>query len=190
MPILGVIASSRLAAPLVGDFESIATVSVGSGGAASAEFTSIPATYTHLQIRAIVRGADSSSNKNIYIQFNSDTGSNYSWHLLAGNGSSASAGADFSVTAIAPQRMPANTSTAGLFGAVVADVLDYANTNKNKTVRTLAAFDDNAGGYGSIFRLTSGLWMDTDAVTSIQMFMNIGNIAEHSHFALYGIKGA
>jgi hypothetical protein len=86
--------------------------------------------------------------------------------------------------------MPANTSTAGLFGAVVADVLDYANTNKNKTVRALAAFDDAGGGYGSIFRVTSGLWMDTDAVTSIQMTMNVGNIAEHSHFALYGIKGA
>jgi hypothetical protein len=49
--ILGIIASSRLAA--VGDFESIATVSVGSGGAADVEFTSIPATYTHLQIRGI-----------------------------------------------------------------------------------------------------------------------------------------
>jgi hypothetical protein len=49
--ILGIIASSRLAA--VGDYESIATVSVGGGGAADVEFTSIPGTYTHLQIRAL-----------------------------------------------------------------------------------------------------------------------------------------
>jgi predicted secreted protein len=186
--ILGIIASSKLSA--VGDYESIATETVGSGGSATVEFTSIPATYKHLQIRAIVRGADASTNKNLYINFNSDTGSNYSWHLLFGNGSSAGSSSGVSSTAMQAQRMPANTSTAGLFGAVVADVLDYANTNKNKTVRALAAFDDNAGGYGSIFRVTSGLWMDTDAVTSIQMTMNVGNIAEHSHFALYGIKAA
>ena len=37
-----------------GDFESIATVTVGGGGAASIEFTSIPGTYQHLQIRGII----------------------------------------------------------------------------------------------------------------------------------------
>jgi hypothetical protein len=49
--ILGIIASSKLSA--VGDYESIATVTVGSGGAANVEFTSIPATYTHLQLRLL-----------------------------------------------------------------------------------------------------------------------------------------
>ena len=153
-------------------------------------FTGINQGYTDLVL--IYQGATAAA-ANMFVRVGNvslDTGSNYSWHLLFGNGSSAGSSSGVSSTAMQAQRMPANTSTAGLFGAVVADVLDYANTNKNKTVRTLAAFDDNAGGYGSIFRLTSGLWMDTDAVTSIQMTMNVGNIAEHSHFALYGIKGA
>ena len=87
MPIIGVIASSRLGA--AGDFESIATVSVGSGGAANVEFTNIPNTYSHLQIRASYL---CSSNNNPYIRAGGssiDTAGNYSWHHLYGDGSSA-----------------------------------------------------------------------------------------------------
>jgi hypothetical protein len=65
MPILGIIASSKLTAA-VGDFESIATVTVGGGGAATVEFTSIPATYTHLQLRYIAQKTSNGSNYNVY----------------------------------------------------------------------------------------------------------------------------
>jgi hypothetical protein len=51
MPILGIIASSRLAA-VPPSYESIETVTVGQAARATdMTFTSIPATYTHLQIR-------------------------------------------------------------------------------------------------------------------------------------------
>ena len=61
MPILGIIASSISGNLDANDFESIATVSVGSGGAANVEFTSIPATFTHLQIRAILKTTTSAA---------------------------------------------------------------------------------------------------------------------------------
>ena len=71
MPILGIIASSRLtAAP--NSYESIYTTNVGSGGVADVTFNSIPATYTHLQIRYIARGTSDSETTNggIFIKLN------------------------------------------------------------------------------------------------------------------------
>jgi hypothetical protein len=89
MPILGIIASAITGNLVTTSYESIATVTVGSGGAANVEFTSIPATYTHLQVRGIGRSLEANTGVDVqYLRFNSDTGSNYAWHQLVGNGSS------------------------------------------------------------------------------------------------------
>jgi hypothetical protein len=186
--ILGSFSSGVVAVP--SSYESIATVTVGSGGSANVEFTSIPSTYTHLQLRWIARGADASNNRNCNINFNSDTGSNYAFHTLAGDGSSASSSATTTTTGFLGQRMPAASATASIFGAAVIDILDYTNTNKYKTARIVSSFDDNGGTFGGIVRFISGLWMNTNAITSIKLQMNVGNIAQYSQFALYGIKGA
>jgi hypothetical protein len=163
-----------------GDYESIATVTVGSGGSASISFTSIPSTYQHLQIRAIGKGA-TAGGRQILFQLNGDTGSNYNSHHIYGDGASAVAQAK-------------GTGTNGWvtywdssqFGAAVMDILDYANTNKNKTTRTLGGYDANGSGFAL---LRSGLWMNTAAITSILLFTDSGNFTQHSSFALYGIKG-
>ena len=178
MNILGIIASSQVTA--AGDFESIATVSVGSGGAANVEFTSIPATYAHLQIRGIARADGNSAT----IQFNSDTGSNYAYHGFYGDGSSVTA---FSGTSQTKSDILITASGANIFSATVLDILDYANTNKYKTTRSLSGTDANGSGF---LTLVSGLWMNTNAITSIKLTPFAGNFAQYSHFALYGIKGA
>lgn len=188
MNILGIIASSTLAA--AGDFESIATVTVGGGGAANAEFTSIPATFTHLQIRYIARAASGGSafDPN-FIRFNSDTASNYAYHYLTGNGSTAAAGAGSTQTSTWGGLWPYDAATASAYGAGVIDILDYANTNKYKTLRTLSGVDTN--GSGESF-YNSGLWMSTSAITSIRITPATGsvNFKQYSHFALYGIRSA
>jgi hypothetical protein len=170
------------------DYESIATVTVGSGGASSIDFTSIPSTYQHLQIRILARGAAATNFISAGIRFNSDTGSNYAIHQLLGSGSAASSGSDINITSIYRTFIPAANQTSGRFGAGVVDILDYANTNKNKTTRTLTGFDLNGSGY---IILRSGLWRSTSAVSSITLFDadNAGGFAEYSSFALYGIKG-
>jgi len=170
-------------------FESIATVSVGSGGQATAQFNSIPATFSHLQIRGIARVNNSGTvgNDNIEARFNSDTGSNYDFHYLFGNGSSAQAAAAINQTLMLTGK-PANASvTAGGFGAFVIDILDYANTNKYKTVRVLTGIDNNGSG---VAFFNSNLWRNTSAITSISMFYGSQTFDQYSHFALYGIKGA
>ena len=111
-------------------YESIATVTVGSGGSATVSFTSIPATYAHLQIRGIARTTAVNNNTNIETQFNSDTSANYTQHELYGAGTSAVAFGAANTTNIIGAVGSPQSATSGIFGAFVIDILDYADTNK------------------------------------------------------------
>jgi hypothetical protein len=175
-------------------YESIATVTIGSGGASSAEFTSIPGTYTHLQIRGIVRSTDTSEGRTgLQVQFNSDTASNYSRHNVIGDGASASSEGQINQSSMFGVNfmIPSATATSNTFAGIVFELLDYANTNKYKTARMLIGFDNNGtsplpGRVG----LESSSWRSTSAVTSIKLFPHTANFAQYTTFALYGIKGA
>jgi hypothetical protein len=169
------------------DFESIATVSVGSGGTSTITFSSIPSTYAHLQIRGILRASRNDAADGIIIQYNGDTASNYSSHFVRGEGASAGAGSGVNQSSMSIQdTMPGQTSAANLFGTVIIDILDYANTNKYKTQRSLGGNDRNGAGY---IDFSSGNWRNTNAITSIDIKALYGTgFAQYSHFALYGIK--
>lgn len=176
--------------PSTNSYESIATVTVGSGGSASISFTSIPATYTHLQIRAIIRGTASATNVDSIIRFNNDStiGNYYYYHQLYGDGSSATSNnANSDTTATLYSFAPAANATASVFGGSVLDILDYSNTNKYKTTRSLHGYDNNGNGF---IILRSGLWMQTSAINRIDLTPSSNNFAQYSQFALYGIKGA
>lgn len=193
-PILGIWASAQQGVNAIGDYESIATVTVGAGGASNIEFTSIPSTYTHLQVRAISRYTGTqNSGAPIYMQFNSDTGSNYSLHRLLGyanlSESGVAAGAGASQSYMQLGYTTGGSGTANMFSAQVTDILDYANTNKFKTIRTLNGYDTNTDtGYRSV-GIYSGNWRSTSAITSIKIFPDTDSWAQYSSFALYGIKG-
>lgn len=166
-------------AAAAGDFESIATVTVGSGGASNIEFTSIATDWTHLQIRFIAR---CSSLVELRVQLNADTGTNYAWHEMWTN-----ANAGSSVGHMKLAYWNGFPSTADVFGAGVMDILDYKNTNKYKTLRTLSGYDNNTTGG---LQLNSGLWQNTNAITSVKIFPQSGSFQQYSSFALYGIKVA
>jgi hypothetical protein len=186
MPILGIVASSNYqrVAPDTGAMFPLGMVQVGSAGVANVTFSSIPATYTHLQVRYMAFGQSSTAQ---YFRLNGDTGSNYARHLLVGSGSSAAAYAGTSVTELWPNA-GLNTSSFPTVGVV--DILDYKNTSKYKTTRTLGGVDNNGGATNNEISLSSGLWMNANAVTSITFFPLSGNYTQYSQFALYGIKGA
>lgn len=171
-----------------GSYESIATLNAAAGGSASLEFTSIPSTYTHLEIRGISRTSYASISTALVAQFNSDTGSNYFHHLLYGDGASAASAAVTSSTSFGFGFTAGNTATASSFGGHLITILDYKNTNKIKTVRGLTGADNNGNGQ---IRYVSGAWNSTNAITSIKIFdANGGNLSQYTTFALYGIKGA
>jgi len=183
-PILtGIVASGISGHLSTNSFESIQTVTVGAGGSSTISFSSIPSTFKHLQIRYL---AVTASGGNVLVQVGNgspDTGSNYSRHQLYGDGSSAGATATTSTNGMNTGYLP---GTSNYPGAGIADLLDYANTNKNKTLRSLGGGDVNgAGGYISLW---SGLWLSTSAINTIQITC-AGSFNQYSSFALYGIKG-
>jgi hypothetical protein len=179
-----------LAAPfisLAGDFQSIATTTVGAGGQTPITFSDIPQTYKHLQLRIMSRDARSATANNLLARFNGDTASNYSTHNLIGDGSSAISEGYASQTEMLFGFSTSNSATANIFGISIVDILDYANTNKYKTVRALMGADQN--GSGSL-RMWSNNWRSSSAVTSITLYaQTTPNISQYSSFALYGIKG-
>ncbi len=155
--ILGILDSGGVAAS-TNSYESIATVTVGAGGSASISFTSIPSTYTHLQIRGIAR-----TDRTAYfldygkVTFNSDSSSVYTTHHLQGDGSTTSTYADSNIAFTWMMRFAAVASPtpSNTFGAFVVDILDYKDTNKFKTIRNLGGADANGAGELGLY---SGLW--------------------------------
>ena len=172
-----------------GHYESISTVSVGSGGVSSISFTSIPSTYTHLQIRGIARTARTGQNGDFFkTTFNSDTGTNYSWHLVSGDGASTGVPGGSTVAYMEFDRFSTNTANTNVFGAAIMDIFDYGNTNKYKTIRYIGGYDNNGSGE---IQFGSGNWRSTSAITSITLTQSGAyNILQYSRFALYGIKVA
>lgn len=175
-------------------YESISTVTVGAGGSSSISFSSIPSTYKHLQIRLLAQSNRATyGTDSILGTLNSDTGANYAYHVLRGDGGSASATSGASQSRFYVYS-PSSTTAASAytFGGSVIDILDYANTNKYKTIRCLSGADLNGtvGGYGGAVALTSSLWQSTNAVTTINLAPESGTLwNQYSSFALYGIKG-
>jgi len=192
MPILGIIASAisgNLFAPS-GAYDSIATSTPAGNNAIT--FSSIAATYKHLQVRYIARTSLASLGfAGMTINFNSDTGSNYAYHRLYGNGSSAVADAGATQTAAYVGGAANANNLAGEFVAGIVDILDYTSTSKNKTVRGLYGGDDNTNGGSGVVHLNSGLYYATPAaITSVTFTLGSGQtFATNSHFALYGVKG-
>jgi hypothetical protein len=167
-------------------YDSLGSVLVPSGGLATITFSNIPQTYTHLQIRLLARGTNASTGGDLSIQFNGDTASNYTYHQLYGDGSStaANSGANQTIT-YGPTFTGAN-APANVFGVGITDLLDYANTNKFKTIRTLSGQDQN--GVNGFVNFRSGLWRSTSAISSMVLVAAGGNFVQHSQLSLYGIK--
>jgi len=192
MPILGIMASQisgKLWQP-EGAYDSLATVTVPSGGVASVTFAGIPNTYKHLQVRALVKSTVSGSGNtydNMTAQFNGDTAANYARHGLVGSGSSASAYGVANITfAGAGIVVRSDAAAANMFSANIIDILDYSSTTKHKTTRSLCGNDLN--GSGAVVFLSS-LWQNNQAITSITFGNdNSFQYAQHSQFSLYGVK--
>lgn len=178
-----------LASAIPQSYESIATVTVGAGGTSTVTFSSIPQTYSHLQIRYIGKNTKTTAGwQDLLLRFNSDSGGNYVGHSTGGNGASTFSGwSGIQTTMQIGNALPTSaTGEANMFGGGYIDILDYTNTSKNTTTRSLTGFDKNGSGWSYN---QSGFWNSTAAVTRIDLTTDTSLIAQNSRFALYGIKG-
>lgn len=169
-----------------GDYEPIATYTMANSTTSSVTFSSL-GSYQHLQIRGLVRNtrAATSTGSSLFLRFNGDTGSNYVRHRLYGDGSSVVASYTAADTHMRMVDSQSDGATAGIFSGFVIDILDYASTSKNSTVRCLYGAETNSAGIAGV---TSGLWLSTSAITSVTLLDVNYNFVQHSTFALYGVK--
>ena len=193
MPIVGSFAGASArayglgAGVLVGDFESISTTTL-TGDQSTINFTSIPQTFTHLQLRIIGRNNRVGAGLLEYfkMQFNSDTTTaNYYRHEVIADGSGTGAVGNYQDGGIS---LGPTINSTSIFSAHIVDILDYTNTNKYKTVRTIAGYDANGSGQ---VHINSGVWLSTTAITAINLspFISGANsFTQYSSFALYGVK--
>lgn len=168
-------------------FELISTQVLASS-ASSVTFSSIPSDFKHLQIRMAHRNTRTGSGNGLMVlEFNGDTGANYSMHELVGNGSTVTSNATFAVDQnfMGLAFSPEASNTTSAFAGTVVDILDYSNTSKNKTVRSLGGVAASTNRIS----LISGHWRNTSAVTSINMYVFSGSLLTGSRFSLYGIRG-
>jgi hypothetical protein len=157
----------------------IATIS-GTGAAGSFNFTSIPQTYTHLQLRIYAR---SFTNSNTLFQyFNNDAAAtNYSQHYIMGDGGTVYSGAAINQPYLQTDFITQSGDTANAHGVAIIDILDYRNTSKNKTIRGVGGWDLNGSGRNWMW---SGVWRSTAAINAYQITPGFSTASSAD---LYGI---
>lgn len=166
--------------PASNTYEPIATTTLTSASN-TVTFGSIPQTYTDLVIASSIQV---SGNVNAWIRFNSDSGTNYSFTVLEGNGTSATSGRASNVAQIQLDSVAYPPFSGSSFAPGIVHIMNYSNSTTYKTVLTRA----NNGAVG--VSLFVGMWRNTAAITSIALIAGAVNFVLGSTFTLYGIKAA
>jgi hypothetical protein len=152
-----------------------------SSAAASVTFSSISGSYTDLILVSNLGG--SVSGEAVRIQINSDSGSNYSYTAMRGNGTSATSERATSATSLRISTgVGVTTNTSDM--TIITNLQNYSNTTTFKTLISRAGQAAN-GTESSV-----GLWRSTSAINAIQVSNTNGNIVAGSTFTLYGILAA
>lgn len=159
-----------------------------STGSSAADFTNIPQTYTHLQVRITGRSLNAAGSfGTIYSGFNGELfgPANYANHVMYGDGSSNIVNSQASQGQInfGIGQFIWNSVTANVQASFVIDILEYTNTSKNKTVKYLMGWDSNGNGRAMF---GSALWMSTSAINRIQFTPDNG-FTTSTRIDLYGI---
>lgn len=163
-------------------YEPIATTTLSSA-AATITFSSIPSTYTDLKL-VLVGNATSTSGSRF--RLNNDSGGNYSYTMLAGDGASAASirGTGNTNGLLGPAYVSPSSSIPYL---CTLDIFSYSGSTY-KTIIGTASNDLN--GSGSVER-TVQLYQSTSAINQVNLYVNLsGNFAAGTTATLYGIKAA
>jgi hypothetical protein len=165
----------------------ISSVTVGAGGAASIDFTSIPSTYTDLVLKASLRTSRSANTDDLYSRFNASSSTNYSYLDLTGSGSTAASSSGSGSNAQFLSKINAASSTSSTFSNVELYIPNYAGT-VNKSLSYDGISENNATE--AFASLTAGLRSVTDAITQVSLLPGYNNFVQYTTATLYGIKNS
>lgn len=177
-------------AGVINGIEQIATV-LGTGSSGTITFSSIPATYKHLQIRFTARlSGNSTVTRPIDMTYNGQ-GSSYYMHYMMSDGGSMLSDNQGTMTVA---WSPVLTGTSGSFVSCIVDILDYADSTKFGVMRSFMGYQNgsSSGSYPqgiSSIGLLSGLRTTATAITQLQFVSGSGNFESGTRFTLYGIRG-
>lgn len=157
-------------------------VVVGSGGAATISFSSIPSTYTDLILKLSTRDASASIQGDCVITFNG-VGSGYSQRVVYGSGTGTASITETSLK----YRTVGATATASTFDNTEIYIPNYAGST-NKSVSIDNVTENNASA--AFDALVAGLWSNTAAITSITITPGTANFQQYSTAYLYGVSNA
>jgi hypothetical protein len=153
----------------------VAIATASPAGTSTVTFSSVPSTYTDLVV--IVSGS-TAGNDTIGLRFNSDSGTNYSYVQIYGDGTTAGS-------------TRANNETFARIGPMynsqsitIASVMNYSNSTTNKTVVARA---NNAGNQ---LNALVALWRNTAAITNVTVDAIFGSFNSGTTVSLYGIASA
>jgi hypothetical protein len=171
-------------------FELIASSTVGVLGATEFDFTSIPSTYTDLQL--VISARSNSANQVDFwrLRFNNDSGSNYFLRILAG-GAAVISSTDTNTTSTNGGGLVGNLATSNTFSNISVYVPNYAGSNQ-KSLSGDSVAEDNAAFTGNLgLSLGAGLWNQTTAINRVTFLPGGGTLLlQHSTAYLYGVKNA
>ena len=163
----------------------IASNTVGSGGIAQVDFTSIPATYTDLLVKTSVNNATILDV--VLMRFNSNSSSIYTQKVLRGTGTAAAAFENTGWSAATSFGLSYTGDSANNFSNNEYYIPNYAGSNYKSIINDSAHEANLSTAYLVLY---SGLFSDTTAITSINLIGKDGNFAQYSTFYLYGIKNS
>jgi len=169
-------------------FELIASSTVGSGGAASIDFTSIPSTFTDLVLKVSARDTSSDSSPSIRMTFNGST-SGYSNRRLVGfSGTSIGSGQDTSIAYGSAGFSNTSIHTASTFSNSEVYIPNYTSSN-NKSFSMDTVIENNSSTINAL-ALYAQIWANTSVISSISLVPESGTFVQHSTAYLYGVKNA
>jgi hypothetical protein len=167
-------------------FVKIATVTVGSGGAATIDFTSIPATYTDLCLKTTLRDETALIYGDGVIRFNNDSASNYSRLRLNGDGITASSSSQ-TTTGITGWNPNGATSTANTFCNSEMYIPNYLSSSQ-KSASIDCVVENNATTAYDF--MVASLWTGTAAINRVSIVNLSSTFVQYSTATLYGIKNS
>jgi len=170
------------------------TVTVGAGGAASIDFTSIPSTYTDLLLKLSLRSSNADGfTGNATMRLNANSGANYSFRTLFAATATPASGNGSAGTSVTIGGTDGASLTANTFNNAEIYIPNYAGSN-NKSFSVDTVSENNAStDYTYQLLLEAGLWSQTTAINQITIYSGtVGstNFVQYSTASLYGIKNS